>query len=503
MKRSFIKILLLVVLVAIVSATGGYWLAYRGMPAADKTENNPAMATPQSDEKKVLYWYDPMVPNQHFDKPGKSPFMDMELVPKYADAASESGGVSINPSVTQNLGVRLTTVERIKFSGMLIAPATVMFNERDVAIVQTRAAGFVERVHARAPGDVIRQGAPLVEITVPEWVSAQAEWLVLRNTGDHELARAARDRLRLLGMPEEIIKRLEKSGRPQQHFTITAPIAGVIQALDVRQGMTISPGMTVARINGLRTVWLEAAVPETQGGKMREGQQVTARLAAFPDQNLTGKVTAVLPDLNIQSRTLRVRMEFPNPELKLRPGMFAQVQLGDAGQKAVLAVPTEAVIRTGKRNVVICVNADGSFTPVEVTLGSEGEGRTAVLSGLEEGQKVVASGQFLIDSEASLSGVLARMNTVPAAAADANAQAPAQSKAIEAFGVVEKVAGQELTLSHEPIPALDWPAMTMPFSVASDVALTSLKSGQRIRFWLEKQGEDLVITRLELTGGQP
>jgi len=479
---------------ALVSAGGGYWLAHE-----QKTQSPWSASSAAKSERKVLYWYDPMVPDKHFDKPGKSPFMDMELVPKYADGAPASGGVRIDPALTQNLGVRLATVERVKLGGALSVPATVQFNERDVAIVQTRAAGFVERVHAQAPGDVIRQGAPLAEITVPEWASAQAEWLALHEAGDQELARAARDRLKLLGMAEDAIRRLEKTGRPQRHFTIAAPIAGVIQALDLRPGMTVSPGMTVARINGLRTVWLEAAVPETQGGPWQAGQKVSARLAAYPERELAGRIAAVLPDLNTQSRTLRVRMEFPNPELKLRPGMFARVQLGNPGQQAVLAVPSEAVIRTGKRNIVLLANTDGSFTPVAVTPGREDEGRTEIRGGLSEGQKVVASGQFLIDSEASLSGVLARMNPAPAALPEAQGQ-PA---AIAALGVVEKVAGREITLSHEPIPALDWPAMTMPFGVADGVDLSGLTPGQRIRFWLEKRGDDLVIGRVAPAGGQP
>lgn len=494
MTHAQVRNVALMAAIALTGAGGGYWFAHQQKP-----EGIQPSADTASPERKVLYWYDPMVPDKHFDKPGKSPFMDMELVPKYADAAAEAGGVSINPMLTQNLGVRLAVVERVQLDNALSVPATVMFNERDVAIVQTRAAGFVERVHAHAPGDVIKLGTPLVEITVPEWASAQAEWLALRNAGDQELARAARERLKLLGMPESAIRQLEHSGRVQQQFTIAAPVAGVIQALDVRQGMTISPGMTVARINGLRTVWLEAAVPEAQGGQMREGQRVSARLAAYPDQELTGTITAVLPDLNTQSRTLRVRMEFPNPEQKLRPGMFAQVQLGNEEQKAVLAVPSEALIRTGKRNVVLLANADGSFAPVEVTLGQEGKGRTEILGGLSEGQKVVASGQFLIDSEASLSGVLARMNEAPASAPEAQAKADA----IEALGVVEKVSGQEITLSHEPIPALDWPAMTMPFTVGKKVDLSKLKTGQRIRFWLEKQGDDLVIIKVAPAGGQP
>lgn len=502
MKRLSPSILALMALTALISAGGSYWLAQRH--GAESVATAPPGA---ASGRQVLYWYDPMVPDKHFDQPGKSPFMDMALVPKYADTASASGGVAINPVLTQNLGVRLATAERTTLGDAVEAPASVMFNERDIAVVQTRAAGFVDRVYGRAPGDVVAQGTPLVDVTVPEWASAQAEWLALREAGDKDLARAARDRLRLLGMPEDLVRQLESSGRAQQHFTITAPFAGVIQELDVRQGMTLSPGMTVARVNGLRTVWLEAAVPEAQGGRLKEGQPVTAHFTAFPDQPVTGKVMAVLSDLNMQSRTLRVRMEFPNPGQKLRPGMFAQVSLGSAGKNSLLTVPTEAVIRTGKRNLVLLANADGSFMPVEVTLGQEGQGRTVILDGLQEGQKVVASGQFLIDSEANLSGVLARMSTpsstpakMPADTAGAMKPAGAAA-AIEATGVIEAMEGRQVTLSHGPIPALDWPAMTMAFPLDKTVSLKGLTKGQRVQFALEKRGEELVIIRLDAEGG--
>jgi len=418
MKRPTMHIILPVALAAIVSAGGGYWLAHQGMSAASKTENSHVATASKAEEKQVLYWYDPMEPNQHFDKPGKSPFMDMELVAKYADedsdadSAGNAGSVRISDALTQNLGVRYATVERGTLAHDLQAPANVVFNERDIAIVQTKAAGFVERVYPHAPGDVIAAGTPLLQILVPEWAGAQAEYLGLKKSGEAELAQVAKERLRLLGMPEDSIRQLEKSGKAQSLYTVTSPLGGVIQSLEMRQGMTVASGMTVARINGLKTVWLEAAVPETQAGRLKSGQAVIAHFPAYPEENFKGHVSAVLPEASTQTRTLRVHMEFANPQHRLRPGMFAQVQLESAGSDDVLLVPTEAVIRTGQRDLVIVAEDGGRFRPVAVTLGTESSGKAVVLSGLEEGQKVVASGQFLIDSEASLKGVMARMESM-------------------------------------------------------------------------------------------
>jgi Cu(I)/Ag(I) efflux system membrane fusion protein len=358
--------------------------------------------------KRVLYWHDPMVPGQRFDRPGKSPFMDMMLVPKYADDAGGSG-VRIDPRLAQSLGMRVATVTRERLAPSVEAVASVTLNDRDVAIVQTRSGGFVERAYPHAPGDVISAGAPLVDLLVPEWLGAQEEFLELRRAGDDALADAARDRLRALGLSEAMIRDLERRGEARGVVTITAPIGGVVQELGVRAGMTIAPGTLVARVNGLATVWLEAAVPEAQASMLTTGQRVRARLAAYPGETFEGRIAAVLPETNRETRTLRVRMEFPNRGLKLRPGMYAQVALSGAAEQA-LVVPSDAVIRTGKRAVVFVVNPDdpSRYTPVAVELGREIDGKLVVRSGLSEGQQVVASGQFLLDSEASLAGVMAR-----------------------------------------------------------------------------------------------
>lgn len=490
---------LLLLPVVVVAVGVGYWIGAGHRRDAPSTATATTAAPAAG--RKVLYWYDPMKPDQHFDKPGKSPSMDMDLVPRYADDAVAAGDLRINPAQIQNLGLRTAVVEKAALPSDLEVPATVQFNERDVAVVQARAAGFVARVYARAPGDVIASGAPLVDLAIPEWAAAQAEWLSLRQAGDEALTRAARDRLRLLGMPDDVVAQLERDGHARQTFTLRAPRAGVIQSLDIREGMSVAPGMTLARINGLSRVWLEAAVPEAAAATLKAGQKITAWIAALPGEALTGMVSAVLADVSEPSRTLRVRMELPNPGLALRPGMFARVRFEAAPATASLVVPSEALIRTGKRDLVILANADGSFRPVEVRAGREGGGRTAILAGLAEGQKVVASGQFLIDSEASLTGMLARMNAAPAAPATAPSK-PAPSDAIEVMGIIEAVKPREVTLSHQAIPALGWPAMTMPFGVAPGVDVSGVRRGQQVRFWLSKDDEP-VILRLEPVEATP
>ena len=287
------------------------------------------------------------------------------------------------------------------------------FNERDVAIVQTRSGGFVERVWPLAVGDVVKAGQPLAEILVPEWAAAQQELLAVRGFNDKQLLSAAHQRLLLQGMPEKLIRQLEKTGTVQTYYTIGAPIAGVIQTLEVRNGMTLSRGQTLAQINGLSSVWLEVAVPEAQAEAISLGDSAKVRLSAFPERSIEGRVTTILPMLNESSRSVRVRVELKNPRQQLRPGLSAQVTLSSVSQDTALAVPSEALIRTGKRTLVMVASEQSRYTPQQVSVGHEIGNETVISAGLEEGQQVVASGQFLIDSEASLNSIEARSANLP------------------------------------------------------------------------------------------
>ena len=482
------------VLVAVLAAGAGVWWARRhaGMTATRSPEQSEVAPSGSADAaKKPLYWYDPMFPQQRFDAPGKSPFMDMQLVPKYSDGASggnaSDAGVKIDAAASQNLGMRLATVTRGTVGSDIAASGVLAFNERDVAIVQARRAGFVERVFARAPGDVIAVGAPLANVLVPEWAGAQQEFLALLALGDASLIEAGRTRLRLMGMPDELIRRVEQRRQTQGVSTITSPIGGVIQALDVRAGMTLEAGQTLARINGLGTVWLDVAVPEAQTGGVRIGQQVSAMLPAYPGESFAGKVSAILPEASLATRSVRVRVELPNRGARLKPGMTVQVRIAAGDALSVLRVPSEALIRTGKRTLVMVADKPGHYRPVEVRTGAESGEFTAITDGLQEGQQVVVSGQFLIDSEASLTGI----TTAPAV------QMPAAIPLHESQGEIVELSKTEVTIKHGPFKTLNMPGMTMSFALARPELAQSLQVGERVQFSVREADDGLVVERIQ------
>lgn len=391
-----------VLAIALVAGGGGYWIGQRGGPASD--DGSTAAG------RKVLYWYDPMVPAEHYDNPNSLSSMGMKTIPRYAnepEGPNAAPGITIDPAARQNLGLRVATAEIGGLPSTLNATGTIDFNQRNVAIIQARSGGFVTRVYARAPGDVIGAGAPIADVQSPEWGGAQGEFLAVKRLGKPELTAAARQRLRLMGMSDGLIAGVERSGQTNGTVTITSPIAGVIQTLDARAGVTLAQGQTLAQVTGIGTVWLNAAVPEAQAGMLKVGQRAMARLSAFPGESFTGRVIAILPTAQADSRTLTVRIELANRGGRLRPGMFSNVMLGDGGDQALL-VPSEAVIRTGARTLVMLALPDGRYRPAEVRAGREGGGKTQIIAGLAPGEKVVASGQFLLDSEASLTGIPAR-----------------------------------------------------------------------------------------------
>ncbi|MDA8259004.1 MAG: efflux RND transporter periplasmic adaptor subunit [Betaproteobacteria bacterium] len=477
-----------------LGATGGWWWAGHPSTSAPKMgKTEPVIPQTRQDEAKVLYWYDPMVPQQHFDKPGKSPFMDMQLLPKYADASGAAAGVKIDPAVAQNLGMRLAKVERIPLVFQAQMTGIIGFNERDVAVVQNRSAGFVEHVWPLAPGDAVRAGQPLVEFLVPEWAAAQYELLAIRQSGDAALLAAARDRLRLLGMPERMISAVEQSGVVRSRHTVTAPIGGVIQSLDVRAGMTLMAGQTLSRINGLSTVWLEAAVPQALADRVGTGDRVTATVAGEKTP-IEGRVTSIVPVLQDATRTLRVRIELPNRNGHMRPGMSAQLSLQSNPRGTALAVPTESVIRTGKRALVMLADTQGRFTPVEVSLGEEIGDKTVITAGLEEGQQVVSSGQFLLDSEARLSGIAARPMEGTAK--------PTSPPLHEADATIKGIAPGEVTLAHGPFKTLAMPGMTMTFPLGSPTLTAGFKVGDKVRVGVRQTEDGLVVERIERAEGE-
>ena len=472
-------IVAVVIAVGALAGYGGYRYAGHGSMATQEAPKE-AMSAPAAD-RKVLYWYDPMVPQQRFDKPGKSPFMDMQLVPKYADAAGDAAGsegkVSISPQVVQNFGVRIAEAKMGSLEPKLEAVGSVGWNERGVVVVQSRSSGFVEKLHARAPLDPVMRGAPLVEIFYPDWAGAQEEYLLLRRQASAEarpLAEAARQRLVLLGMGAEDIAQVEREGKVLARFTLHSPISGVIAELGVREGMTVMPGATLFRIVDLSTVWVSAEVPEAQAAMLVPGSRVEARVPAFADQVFAGRVGAILPDVNAVTRTVRARIELANPGGRLKPGMFASVSLSRGRAQAAVLVPSEAVIRTGERSLVIVAESEGRYRQQPIELGVETGGSSEIRKGLKPGDRVVLSGQFLLDSEASLKAGLSRMEA-PAAAAIA---------LHKGRGVVTGVSAPDgyLELKHDPIPSMKWPTMQMGFAITDKKLLEGLKKGDVVDF---------------------
>lgn len=384
-----------------------------GSTALVTRRGHPDAAAPVA-EKKPLYWYDPMVPDQHFDAPGKSPFMDMQLVPKYADAgAAAAGAVVVDPRLVQNLGIRTARAERGAIGAGVRATGTVAFDERAVSMVQARVAGIVEHLAVRTPLAPVARGQQLLTLLAPDWTAAQEEYLALRRSrtdGLDAVRDAARRRLLLLGMSEGQIAAIERAGQAQTRIGVGSPRDGVVGELVVREGASVMAGAPLMRINVLDPVWVNAAIPEAQIGRVTPGAKADVELPSFPGEQFAGTIEALLSDVDPATRTQTARIVVPNPAHRLAPGMFAQVRIAPSTRGAeVVVVPTEAVISTGVRHIVIVDAGAGRFRAQEVRIGDEADGRTAVLEGLDAGAAVVLSGQFLIDSEASLRGTLARL----------------------------------------------------------------------------------------------
>jgi Cu(I)/Ag(I) efflux system membrane fusion protein len=393
---------------------GGYWWAQRH--AGGHAATAPSAGAPAR-ERRPLYWYDPMQPDQHFDKPGKSPFMDMELVPRYADD-STGAGVRIDPGVRQNVGIRTARVERGRLAPQIRVPATLAWDSRREFVVSARVDAIVSRLHVKAPFDPVRRGQPLATVLAPEWGSAVAEARALAQAGSaaaRSLRPAANARLRMLGLSAT---RAGGDGSVQ----LLSPDDGVVSEIMVREGQAVTAGMPLFRVNATGTLWLEAAIPQASVAGVGPGTKVQASVSAVPGRTFEGIVETLLPQIDAVSRTQRARIVLDNRDGRLVPGMFAELTLPSAAGDDVPLLPSEALIATGSDSRVIVAHPDGRFEPVRVRTGRSSDGRTEILAGLRGGESVVTSGQFLLDSEASLSGALQRLDQ--AAPVDAKEQQP-------------------------------------------------------------------------------
>lgn len=385
-------------------------------------------ATSTSDtDRKAMYWYDPMVPDQHFDKPGKSPFMDMQLVPKYADGETSSG-VRIDAMAQQNVGIRTSVVAIGRLQTQLRVPGTLTWDLRQESVVSARVDSIVSRLHVKAPYESVKRGQALATVLAPMWSSALAEAHALDQAQSAEarsLRGAAQQRLQILGLSGS-------GGSSDGSIVLRSPSDGIVSEVLVREGQLATAGMPLFRVNGIATLWLEAAIPQASTAGITRGTPVSATVSALPGRTFDGEVEALLPQIDPNSRTQRARIVLHNTDGVLVPGMFAELTLRSDPRARVPLIPTEALVATGSDSRVIVVAADGSFEPVRVQIGRSAGGRTEILSGLKGGERIVTSGQFLIDSEASLSGALDRLTMdKPEPAAPAEAMAPMTSSSPE------------------------------------------------------------------------
>ena len=370
-------------------------------------------------ERKVKYWRAPMDPTYIRDKPGKSP-MGMDLIPVYEDdaGASPPGWVQIDPRFAQNIGVQLAPVTRADIPFTIRTVATITYDSERVAWVTTKYDGWIEKVYVNYVGETVRAGQRLFEIYSPQLVTTQKEYLqaidYAKRLADNKypdtaararsLVDSARQRLKYWDIADSQIAELERTREPRRTLAVVASVNGVVvekmdQALE---GMFVKAGMNLYKVANLSTVWAEAEVFEDQAPWLKVGQQVRLESPYEPNRSYLGRVRFVYPFMSEKTRTLRVSIELPNPGLHLRAGMYTNVTLEVPAARQALVVPAEAVIRSGRRDVVVVSLGEGRFQVREVELGVSGDGVLAVTRGLSEGEQVVVSAQFLIDSESNL-----------------------------------------------------------------------------------------------------
>ncbi|HAU8282210.1 TPA: efflux RND transporter periplasmic adaptor subunit [Vibrio vulnificus] len=437
-------------------------------------------ATDNKASNEPLYWVAPMDPNYKRDKPGKSP-MGMDLIPVYADdlagANDKPGTVKIDPSVENNLGVKTAAVELAKLSPRIETVGYIAFDESQLWQTNVRVSGWVEKLYINAVGEQVKKGDVLFTLYSPELVKAQEELLNAKRTGRDGLVKGATERLLSLGVDREQINQVIRRGKASQTIEIKALANGVIASLNIREGGYLSPAQAVISAGPLNEVWVDAEVFERQAHWLTNGSQASMTLDALPGKAWQGEVDYVYPILDPKTRTLRMRLKFANPNGELKPNMFANITLQPVSDSEVLTVPKSSVIRSGGMTRVVLAEGEGKYRSARIETGREADDKVEVLQGLNQGDRIVTSAHFMLDSESSQSADLSRINGV---------EAPAETA--WAKGEITDLMADHgmLTINHQPVPEWSWPGMTMNFNAAQGVDLSALQKGQAIEFEMQK-----------------
>lgn len=438
--------------------------------------------------KKPLYWVDTMEPTIHYPGPGKSR-MGMELIPVYQDGATDESSVRISPAVVNNLGVRTAIVTQGTFDRRIETVGYVEPNENEISHIHTYAEGWVRRLNVKTVGEAVKKHQVVLQLYSPQLVTVQEEYLIALGSGNQSLIDASYKRLQAFHISDEQIKQLKDTRKSSELVDVYSHQDGVVSMLNIREGMHVTPNTEMMSIVDLSSIWMIAQVYEDEANWVKVGEKAEAKLSAFPDKVWDGVVEYIYPQVDQTTRTLQVRFKFNNPGGILKPNMYANISLFVEAKSDVLSIPLEALIRSSQGNRVIVKLQDGQFQARDVKIGIESGERVEILSGLKAGENVVISGQFLIDSETNLQAGLERIDS---GAGDANAQQPSSQPMIIGKGIITKINPDEhtLTLKHEAIPALNWPEMTMDFSVDQNIELTQFKTGDSVQFTLKKDKDD-------------
>lgn len=486
----------------VVALSGGvvlqkFVLSSTQLPLVGGSGHEANTAVADSTEKKPLYWVAPMDKNYRRDKPGQSP-MGMDLIPVYEeDSAGDEGSVKISPVVMNNLGVRTETVSKGPINLSINTVGYVDFDEDKLAHIHSRVDGWIEVLNVNSSGDAVSKGQTLYELYSPALVNAQEEYLAVMRSGNNTLKKASRARLLSLGLSSQQVNRLEQRKVVDQRIKVIADRDGFVKDLNVREGMFIKPATEVMSIGSLDSVWVIAEVFERQSSWVKTGQTVEMETNALPGREWRGDVDYLYPVLDSKTRTMRVRIRVDNPELALKPNMYTELTLVAPIADEALSIPREALIKGGTHHRVVTSLGDGLFKSVLVDVGIESNGRVQIMKGLSEGDRVVTSAQFLIDSESNIDAEIARM-----ASRESIQREPSKPSldTYHATGKIEDVMADMamLTITHDPIKALDWPTMRMDFEVAEGIDVSAFESGQMIEFELKKQGDwDYLITTIK------
>ena len=378
---------------------------------------NDSVSAPEESEKevqkKILYWVAPMDPDFRKDVPGKSP-MGMDLIPVYdeplGNADEGPGTIRISSNVVYNLGVRTIAARRDILRSDLRTVGYVQYDEDLLIHIHTRVEGWIKKLYVKSEGDPIVNNQPLYELYSPALVNAQEELVLAIERDNDRLVQASKNRHKALHLPESVINEISRSREVKQNIIFSAPQDGVIDNLNIREGFFVTPNKTLMSIGSLKQVWVEAEIFERQAASVTTGKPVSMTLDYLPGRIWQGEVEYIYPTLDPQTRAIRVRLRFSNENRELKPNMFAQVTIHTSSEDKMLLIPREAVIRTGNRDRVVLALGGGSYKSVEVQIGRSDEEDIEILSGLTEGEEVVVSAQFLLDSESSKSSDFQRMN---------------------------------------------------------------------------------------------